>query len=848
MTYPEFSPSESPMNPALEQAVSEIREEAPDDAVVEAAAARVWARLQAAAEPAAAPAPALLHHVRGCADFQAMIPEYRAGTLPVARATLLKDHLHECVACRKIYEGRVVPMPVAMAPRRVAHPVRWAAAAAVVLAAGVSVYIAIDQFGTRTGRAIVQTVNGTLYEVSAAGIHPLLAGQDLPDGVELRTAKDSDAMLQLRDGSVVELRERSGMSTTATASDLTIHLVRGSVIVQAAKRRNGHLFVATADCRVAVTGTVFSVSSGVKGSRVSVILGEVHVTQDNTEKILHAGDQTVTSPNLDPVPVKDDISWSRNRDRLVQQLNDLRSSLQRIQMPALRYSSKLLDRLPSDTVLYVSIPNLGQYLAEAQVVIRRQLAQSPELSALLSSRARGIEPVLDKIRTASEYVGDEVAVVATAGHLPADGPVFLAEVKRDGLPEFLKKNDPVLNVETRPGLVAFGPSATSVKALAQALDAPSAFSNSPFHARIAESYRDGAGILIAADLSHLANQSQPLAATGARYFIANQKQVNSQMEATAAVGFEGQRTGIAAWLADPAPMGSLDYVSPDATFVTGFVVKNPAAIVEQIQQLGNGLPTAGKSSHDNASQGNASQVSAEEQGLLAVRDDLAASLGGEFSVSLDGPPFPVPSWKLVTEVYDPERLKSGLQKLVAIHDQVAAQHGSKPLRTGEENVDGQTCYVIAGQDPPNPLTEFHYTFSNGYMIAAPTRAMLSRALQIKMAGTSITHSAQFIAMTPRDHYANFSAVVYQNLGTTLAPLASLLGAFAPNGGPPPDALQRISNMKPTMIAAYGEPDRISFAGTGDVFGNGLTSLLGGNLSGVVGNAFPVPQFQGTRRR
>ena len=66
---------------------------------------------------------------------------------------------------------------------------------------------------------------------------------------------------------------------------------------------------------MAVTGTVFSVSSGVKGSRVSVIQGEVHVSQDNEEKVLHPGDQAVTSANLEPVSVRDDISWSRNRDR-----------------------------------------------------------------------------------------------------------------------------------------------------------------------------------------------------------------------------------------------------------------------------------------------------------------------------------------------------------------------------------------------------------------------------------------------------------------------------------------------------------------------------------------------------
>ncbi len=828
MTPAEFNP----INPALEQAVSEIRDQAPDAAVVEAAAARVWARLAEAAQPAAVP----LHLIRGCADFQALIPEYRAGHLVAARATLLQDHLHECVACRRIYEGKVVPLAVPLA-RRAGHPVRWAAAAVIVAAAGMSIWIAVDQYGTRTGHAIVQTVNGTLYEVSAAGIRPLLAGQDLPDGIELRTAKNSDAMLQLRDGSLVELRERSGVSTTQTASDLTIRLVRGSVIVQAAKRRNGHLFVATADCRVSVTGTIFSVSAGVKGSRVSVVQGEVRVSQDNQEKVLHAGEQTVTSISLDPVSVKDDISWSRNRDALMLQLNALRASLEQLHMPALRYASNLLQRLPADTVFYVSIPNLAQYLGEAQTVVRQQMAQSPELRSLFAGRSWNAEPVLDKLRAASEYLGEEIAIVGAGGVDGMHGPVFLSEVKRDGFPEFLQKEAPGIAIETRPGLVVFGPMAGPVKAVAAALDAPSAFPNTPFYARISESYRDGAGILISADLSHMPGQR--FGTTGVRYFVANQRQVNNQMEATASVGFDGARSGIAGWLAAPAPMGSLDYVSPEATFVTSFVVKDPLAIVDQVSGMAGQLPMLNSKARGDIRQ----------QNTLDVRDDLAASLGGEFSLSLDGPPFPVPSWKLAAEVYDPERMKATLRKLVAAHDQDAAKNGGKPLRVGEESVDGQTYYTIASNDPPNPLTEVHYTFGNGYMIAGPTRALLSKALQMKMAGTSITHSAQFIAMTPRDHYSNFSAVIYQNLGTTLAPLAGLLSAFAPKGSAgSSDALQRIGNMKPTMITAYGEPDRISIAGTGDLLGNGLTTFLGGNLTGVVGNALPFAQFQGTPRR
>jgi ferric-dicitrate binding protein FerR (iron transport regulator) len=235
-----MNPAEfSPMDPRLEQALQEIRDAAPEAAVVEAAAARVWARLAVPEEQATQPGhSAIGEHLRTCADFQALIPEYRAGRLSEARAALLQDHLHECVACRKVYEGRVVSMATARPARRAAPVVRWAMAAAVVLAVGGAVWFVLQEYTGGTGRAVVQSVNGTLFALAADGtLHPLATGQDLPNGVEIRTAKDSGAMLRLGDGSLVEMRERSAVSTSAAAGDLTLRLDRGDVIVQAAHRR-----------------------------------------------------------------------------------------------------------------------------------------------------------------------------------------------------------------------------------------------------------------------------------------------------------------------------------------------------------------------------------------------------------------------------------------------------------------------------------------------------------------------------------------------------------------------------------------------------------------------------------
>jgi hypothetical protein len=228
-----------------------------------------------------------------------------------------------------------------------------------------------------------------------------------------------------------------------------------------------------------------------------------------------------------------------------------------------------------------------------------------------------------------------------------------------------------------------------------------------------------------------------------------------------------------------------------------------------------------------------------------LRDQLAASLGGEFSVAFDGPIFP-PSWKLVAEVYDPARAQAALRQVVDTFNQANAKDGKKPLRTGEETVDGRTYYMIAAADP-NPLTEAHYTFANGYLIAGPTRALVAKAIETRLSGVSITHAAKFMAMQPRDRYANYSALVYENIGKTLAPLAGLIGSFVPpqahgNGNP----LEKLGDIKPMLLAAYAGQDQITFAANAEALP--LSDLLTGNLAGMMGGAMPMGQFQGGRRR
>ncbi len=393
------------------------------------------------------------------------------------------------------------------------------------------------------------------------------------------------AMLRLGDGSLVEMRERAAVSTSSAAGDLTLRLNRGDVIVQAAHRRKGHLYVATTDCRVAVTGTLFSVVSGVKGSRVSVVEGEVHVSQDNRDHVLHPGDQMSTVASLEPRPLGDDIGWSQNRDRLLERLRKLRIEIRQIQLPALRYSSRLLGRLPANTAVFASIPNYGQYLADAQAVLAKNLEESPELRAWWAGRSAGSGAMLEKLRTAGGYLGEEVAVVGLAN--PSGGigtPVFLAETRRPGFPEFLKQAAPRMTVVERPGLVAFGPDAAVGGSPGQRARFHQPPNSRPRRSTTAwPTLTSRARGCCCASIFRGAPQS---AHSHLRYILAGRKQIRDRMETRATFGFGGEKPGIASWLAAPGPMGSLDYVSADATLAAAFVVRDPGAIVDQVAAVG----------------------------------------------------------------------------------------------------------------------------------------------------------------------------------------------------------------------------------------------------------------------
>jgi hypothetical protein len=267
-----------------------------------------------------------------------------------------------------------------------------------------------------------------------------------------------------------------------------------------------------------------------------------------------------------------------------------------------------------------------------------------------------------------------------------------------------------------------------------------------------------------------------------RYLIVERKQnLNS-----ATVSFRGVN-----WIAAPGPMGTLDFISPDATFAASVVVNHPADLLKQ-------LPSTP---------------------FDRISGEIASTLGGEMTIAVDGPLLPTPSWKVALEVNDPARLEWSIEQMVTSSD----------MQLTHELVNGLTYYKLTSPKVPVAV---NYVFVDGYLLIAPNHELLATSIQDRTAGLTLTRSTTFRQQLPRDGQMNFSALVYYNGSAAIAPMADQLTQTKFLTADQKKALAALTaDKEPTLIYAYAEPDRIFAATRGSFVGLGLDTLIGLNGAG-----------------
>jgi FecR protein/Putative zinc-finger len=856
----------------LDQVIAEIRAEQIDPMVVETAAEHVRRHVLAPAGEDSG-----LHLIRGCSDFQSMLPAYLTGEVSEPRRLLLEDHIFSCVACRHALDAartgktRTLPRPH-LTEKRLSPQWKWAVAASLTILTGILGWNLYSSLIPAPGsRAVVKRVSGTLFAVAGSGSAPIFAGRQIGEHQPVRTFESSDAVLRLTDGSEVEMNARSEVWLSRISYDTTIHLTRGSIIVHAAKQRHGALHVATADCQVSVKGTIFAVTEGLKGARVSVVQGAVQVKQGSTTTLLHPGEQLTTSSAVAKTPVRDEVSWSHDSAEylsLLSEFSTMAKQLAEVPQPGLRYTSKLADLAPPNTVLYAAIPNIGSLLSDANRIFNERLSESPLLAKWWSEHHPQDGPTLDdvvqQVRAFSDYLSDEIAVAVTMDRNSKSAtPLVMAQVTRPGLADFLKSQAIRINSgAAKPGLIVLdnladaptdetqhmlvyvssgylfiSPSIESLKQADAAVQGTGPRGGYGLYAQVQESYHGGAGWLLAADMEQIRSTSvtanggtdepallsegktqrdamnRQMAASGLdslNAVVLERKDINGETRSQAALSFSGERSGMAGWMGAPGAIGALDFISPDASMVAASTIKDHGGILWDILHSAEG---------DDPSVSKHIQEFRDNRGWTIV-NSLANSLGGDFAFALDGPVVPIPSWKLAIEVYNPSATQWGIEQLIeGLNQQPDAK---VQLQLAKTEVNGQVFYTVSTSSAPVTL---HYVYVDNYLLAAASQDLLVQAIQNRETGYTLAHAASFREQLPKDGSLDVSALLYVNVAPLLNTLSKTAGV---TNAVSPEQKKAIASLAgaahPGLVYAYAEPDRILVSSTGGFFGLNLDML------------------------
>src|SRR5258705_6900639 len=296
--------------------------------------------------------------------------------------------------------------------------------------------------------------------------------------------------------------------------------------------------------------------------------------------------------------------------------------------------------MPENTVVYAALPNLATTIAESHRVIQERMTQNPALREWWEKERAGkgqnMDQVIETIREFGDYRGDEIPVSVSMDEKGQPvAPLVIADLKnsagfrpfleqqitkysadRQGKPNIQFVENPLgetgvvadsatrndeLFVWIQNDLFAASPKLEQLQGLAtlRANGGVSRFTATPFHDRIARVYQEGAGLVVAANLEKVVAQTKSertkgpdaekhesalnqLGLLSVKYFVLDQKQSDGKTHTQASLSFNESQRGIPSWLAAPGPMGSLEYISPDANVVAGFVVKNPVSLVDDL--------------------------------------------------------------------------------------------------------------------------------------------------------------------------------------------------------------------------------------------------------------------------
>jgi len=553
-----------------------------------------------------------------------------------------------------------------------------------------------------------------------------------------------------------------------------------------------------------------------------------------------------------PADQTPEMPWTRDLKKYPGLAADLEVLVDRLQnnlqYPAPRAESHLLPLLPESSMIYMAFPNYGDVTHQALTIFRQTLEEKPVLRdwwqhGELASGGPKVVDALEKVYQLSQYLGDELVVSGGKENADVSGLV-IAEVRKPGLKNLLQQMvnelagkskpgvrilDPQelataedkrpaweLVVLVRPDFVAAALDVASLRRLNARLDRGSReFVSAAFGQRIAQAYGGGVSVVGAVDLHRILGQIPTGGEQGrlalqrsgfadVKYLVWEHRSVGGQGISQAELSFTGPRHGVAAWLAAPGPLGSLDFVSPKAILAGTVVLTSPAQIFDDVKEL-TGASGAGAFA----------TLGQSEQALkLSLKEDLLKHLGGEMTVELDEITPPDAVWKAMLQVNDPDHVQQTLSTLLAM----------TPFTAGQFD-DGGITYHTIRIPSEQKIMELGYAFVDGYLIIASSKETALEAVQLHRSGESLGKSRKLLEAVPPGRSPSASALLYQDPG---AMTAVRLGQLSPEMAGPLARWTRGGT--PTVMWVYGEETAIRGASTNAAIEAAAVVLVGAAIA------------------
>ncbi|MCC6548370.1 FecR domain-containing protein [Candidatus Sumerlaeota bacterium] len=467
--------------------------------------------------------------------------------------------------------------------------------------------------------------------------------------------------------------------------------------------------------------------------------------------------------------------------------------------------ARTTDYLPSSTFSIVEVPNLsaidlpldgsGDESVQSQLrnySIRDILSSSLKGAGASEANIQQAIKKLESVVTTEELdlIKNSVGGSVSFGITP-ESPILIAELTDNAEAIgaiFTQKIDPWLDSQSEGdgahlhgtvnnGLLVLG---FKGKALDEAVAATSTFRPTEFrNSEFVQSLRrdvGGSRLTVAVDTATIRSlaigdtisdsQQRFLDITG----LANMKSIvaatsfsDQSQNRALRVNFDGERRGMMNWLGAPAPLGSLQFFSPDAQFVAAARIKKPDQMLNEILQW--------------LRQEDPYFAAPDSAGDVALVKRLAATLGNEAAVGLDNPVLPIPNIKFAVEVTDPVEFHNSMLALV---------EAASANRAPEDQIvlDSHTYKdrLIVDLKLPRAAFNVSYAIINDYVVFGPGAAFMESTVDLSLSGTSIDHEAAFMDALPANSGSYVSMLVYTPGGRSLGDAAPFVQGFLSQRG------------------------------------------------------------------